>query len=61
MVDKMKPKQTLGLREAIAQAETKESVNDLLVIGTQYTHASAHTKRRWANTARRRLVQLKHL
>lgn len=57
MVDTTKPK--LGLREAIARAETKERVNDLLVIGTQYTNASQHTKRRWASTARKRLVQLR--
>lgn len=57
MVDKMKPK-ALGLRQAIAKAETKESVNDLLVIGTQYENASEHTKRRWANTARKRLRRL---
>jgi len=48
-----------GLRQQIAKAETKESVNDLLVIGTQYENASAHTKRRWLNTARRRLAELK--
>lgn len=47
-----------GLRQEIAKAATKENVNDLLVIGTQYQDASEHTKRRWANTARKRLRQL---
>lgn len=50
---------TIGLRQAIAIAETKEIVNDFLVVGTQYQNASAHTKRRWLNTARKRLTQLK--
>lgn len=50
---------TTGLRQAIAQAESSSAVNDLLVIGTQYKYASTHTKRRWVNTARKRIKQLK--
>jgi len=50
---------TPGLRQTIAMAKTKEEVNDLLVIGTQFQYTSVHTKQRWLNTARTRLAQLK--
>ena len=49
----------LGLREVIAKAETIAVVDACLVIATQYANASAHTERRWLNTAKRRLAQLK--
>lgn len=53
MVDKLK--QTMGLRQYIAQAKTEQEVNDALIIASQYDNASQHTKRRWWNTAQRRL------
>ena len=56
MNQNQKPK---GLRETLAQAETIAEVDACLVVATQYDNASAHTKRRWLNTAKRRLAQLK--
>jgi hypothetical protein len=59
MVDKMKPK-TLGLRQQIAKAETKDEI--LMLLGRaqspEFDQASAHTRTRWRNTARNRLRQL---
>ena len=52
-------KTKIGLREAIAKAKTPAEVNDLIVIGTQFDMASEHTKRRWQNTAKSRLAQLR--
>jgi len=51
-------KTKIGLREIIAQAKTPAEINDLLVIGTQLENASEHMKRRWQNTAARRLKEL---
>jgi len=51
-------KTKIGLRESVAQAKTPAEINDLLVIGTQFEMASAHTKRRWQNTAARRQKEL---
>ena len=52
-------KKQIGLRETIAQAKTPAEINDLLVVGTQFDMASEHTKRRWQNTAKSRLAQLR--
>lgn len=51
-------KKQIGLRESLAKAATKEGVNNLLVVGTQYTNASPRTRRSWSHTAARRLAQL---
>lgn len=56
-MNKTKP---LGLRQRIAQAETAEEVNGLLgeAFNLKPDYASAHTKQRWVNTAKRRKKQL---
>jgi len=59
MVDKLKPK-TLGLRQRIAQAKTETDIDALNREAGSYKDVSPHTRRRWANTADRRLAQLRH-
>lgn len=57
MITQSKP---LGFRQRIAKAETAEEVNGLLgeAFNLKPDYASAHTKQRWVNTAKRRKKQL---
>lgn len=48
-------KKHLGLRERIAQAKSEDEIQMLLGQSRVYDHASAHTRRGWANTAARRI------
>lgn len=52
-------KKSMGLRERIAQAETEEALDVLVEHTKTFTDASAHTQRRWANTAKARRAQLR--
>jgi hypothetical protein len=54
-----KPPKPLGLREAIATAETEAEIQSLLREGDSFTLASEKTRRSWKATARRRLAELK--
>jgi hypothetical protein len=49
---------TIGLRQRIESADSKEKISTLLDEGSRYEQASKATRSSWANTARRRLQQL---
>lgn len=48
-----------GLRQQIAAANSESEIKSHLANGTiRFTSASAHTRRQWSATAKRRLAQL---
>jgi hypothetical protein len=50
---------TVGLRQQILGAQSKEEVATLLVKGETYDLAADSTRRQWKSAARRRIASLK--